>query len=324
MNPPVLSIAVPTLNRASLLGETLDLLLAQIEEAVVPIEILVSDNASEDETPKMFAASEARFPGVKYFRFDERVNIDGSFSRTVSCCKGEYILLFGDDDIPLPGFIREVTLAIREGSQLDLIYVNRLIGDATLNFTREIAHIERPYGRHTMEIGDFIERFTHQPGFVTSLIFSRRAWEGGADKVRPEYDGYSFLARVYWGAREGRAIYIGAPLLIQRRGVQAWKKEWPRYWLVAMPSILHDLDENGITGKSLAAWRENEISDFRFLIDCVVAKAYGYAVGEPFWAVSRNFQISSKRLLISHFVERCMPAFLAKWAYSRSPKMTKS
>lgn len=324
MTSPVLSIAVPTLNRAKFLPDTLDRLLAQMEEAVVPVEILVSDNASEDDTPKLFALSGARFSGVKYFRFDERTNIDGSFARAVGCCAGEYILLFGDDDVPLPGFLREVTMAIREGNDPALLYVNRLIGNSSLDSTREVAHIEQPYGRQAMRMDAFIERFTHQPGFVTSLIFSRRSWEGGADKVRPEYDGYSFLARVYWGAREGRAIYIGAPLLIQRRGVQAWKKEWPRYWLVAMPSILRDLDENGIAGKSLAAWRENEISDFRFLIDCVVAKAYGYATGEPFWAASRSFQASSKRLLISHFVERCVPAFLAKWAYSRSPKMTQS
>lgn len=319
---PNLVIAVPTLNRQVLLARTLEALRVQLPEALVEVQLKVFDNASDDGTESLFQKPDPPFPEIPYHRFADRVGIDESFARTVRQCGGDYILLFGDDDIPLPGFLREVTTALRDGDWPALMYVNRLIGNASLEKTAEVAHPFLPYGRLSLPIGEFIERFTHGPGFVSSLIFSRAAWDEGRELARAEYDGYIFLSRIYWGSRGRKAVYLGAPLLIQRRGVQAWKKEWPRYWLVGMPTLLDDLDRGKVSARSLENWQRNEVSDFRFLVDCVVAKAYGYPLGGAFWKVSRSFQPRRRRWL-SHLIEKGLPSAIAHWAYSLSPKMTK-
>ncbi len=319
---PTLAIAVPTLNRRGLLSETLRLLIAQLPEAEIEVSLCVSDNASDDGTHELFAAG-GEFETVRYHRHENRVGIDESFRRTVELAKGNFILLFGDDDIPLPGFLKEVTRALRKSADAGFLYVNRLIGDMSLKKTAEVAHEDCPFGSaQILEVGEFIERFTHWPGFVTSLVFSRRTWEEGLDAYSERFDGYSFLARVYWGARKRNAIYVPSPLLIQRRGVLAWKKEWPRYWLLSMPRMLRHFDMEGITQKAVANWLAAEVTTLRFSVDCFVAKAYGYAPRAEFWSESRSFQPSLIRRIISLGIEWFLPSVLAKALYSKSPKMT--
>jgi len=55
-----LSVCISTVNRAAFLGATLENLVAQATEE---LEIVVSDNASTDETGKVVAEYALRFPG---------------------------------------------------------------------------------------------------------------------------------------------------------------------------------------------------------------------------------------------------------------------
>jgi glycosyltransferase involved in cell wall biosynthesis len=320
MDSPVFSIVIPTLNRSRLLGVTLRELILQLGTSLVSTEIVVSDNASEDDTASLFQAK-GEFADIRAVIHETRVDIDSSFERAVAAARGEYILLFGDDDIPLPGFIHEISKLIAAPEQPAFVYVNRIIGDEALERTTEVAHPSNPYGVSIMTPGELIRRFTHWPGFISCLAFHRKTWTDGGQHGTG-YDGFNFLSRIYAGSAGRSVAYLAAPLALQRRGIQSWKKNWPRYWLISMPGLLKNLEDLGIAPGAVAGWRATSINLRNFTIDCLVAAAYGYSPVDPFWKKSRSYQSSSLLKLISLTFQYAVPEFLAAFLYKRSSKMT--
>ena len=69
---PLVSIGVPTFNRAASLQKCLASIMAQ---TYANIELIVSDNASTDETPDVIADYQNRDPRVRAFR--QPVNCEG-------------------------------------------------------------------------------------------------------------------------------------------------------------------------------------------------------------------------------------------------------
>lgn len=317
----ILSIVIPTLNRRELLEKTLDLLIKQLSDALITIELIVCDNASNDNTETLFNDCGKFANIVKYVRYDNRVDIDASFARSIALCSGKYINLFGDDDLPLPGFIKELTHTILTNDSVDLFYVNRVVGDENLLNTSFVPHPDTPYGIRVMSIDKFINEFTHWPGFVTCLVFSANAWKKSAVE-NTYFDGYNFLNRIYLGCKDKNACFIASPLVLQRRGIQSWKKFWPQYWLVSMPQLLENLEITSVTTGALATWCKKEVSTKRFLIDCFVAKAYAYPIASSFWRDSRKYQFLPARKIGSLIIQYLVPVFVAKFLYSKTNKMT--
>lgn len=101
---PLVSIIIPTYNRAHLIGETLDSVLAQTYQNW---ECIVVDDGSTDNTEELMAeymTKDARFQ--YHHRPKDRLpggNAARNYGFEVS--KGEYVQWFDDDDIMLPDFV---------------------------------------------------------------------------------------------------------------------------------------------------------------------------------------------------------------------------
>jgi glycosyltransferase involved in cell wall biosynthesis len=100
---PLLSIVIPTRERARYLRHSLNTAVACADPR---IEIVVSDNASEDDTAKVVA--EAGCANLKYVRTKERVPVSQNFESAFSNATGEYIVYLGDDDAVIPSGIRDL------------------------------------------------------------------------------------------------------------------------------------------------------------------------------------------------------------------------
>ncbi|MBC7545216.1 MAG: glycosyltransferase [Candidatus Sericytochromatia bacterium] len=117
------SILVPTYNRVAYLKDCLDSLLA----TTVPCEIIVADNASTDGTEALMATyTDAR---IRYVRHATNLGPFGNYNFLLQAATQEYLCLFGDDDIALPGCF-EAKLAILETNpQVDGAYTTTRILD---------------------------------------------------------------------------------------------------------------------------------------------------------------------------------------------------
>jgi len=105
---PLLSIVIPTRGRGLYLKHSLNAAVACKDPR---IEILVSDNASEDNTAAVVA--EQRDKRVRYVRTPRRGPVSDSFEFAFSNATGQYILYRGDDDAVLPGGIRDLLVVLQ-------------------------------------------------------------------------------------------------------------------------------------------------------------------------------------------------------------------
>lgn len=94
---PLLSICIPTYNRAKLLGSSLKVLTSQeFFQKTNAVEIVISDNFSSDNTPEICQKYANMFPEkVFYHRNDENIK-DKNFEKALSLGNGEYLKLCND------------------------------------------------------------------------------------------------------------------------------------------------------------------------------------------------------------------------------------
>lgn len=309
----LLSIVVPTLNRRVLLEETINALIKDVKGFESQVELIVINNSSDDDTEDVIG-NKLSGSIVNFLSFSDRANIDDSFLRCVNNSKGKFINIFGDDDLPFPGYVKSLLEILNTQKNLGLIYLNRLIGDENLGNVGEVAHGDSGLLNQVFSSAEFIGKFTHWPGFVSALVFNRDCWIDGESYYRNEFLGYKFLARVYAGLGAKNCVYVGIPHLVQRRGLQSWKSEWPRFWLVNMPNLLKTLEVNGIANGALTRWRTHEVTFKRLLIDCLVAKVYGYGLMDQFWFTAARYQTIYRAVAI-HLVQIFVPGFLVRGLY---------
>jgi glycosyltransferase involved in cell wall biosynthesis len=97
---PLVSIVVPTRDRAPLLRLTLATLLAQTER---DCEIIVADNASSDATPEL--VEDLRDTRVRLARVESPIPQMANWNRALAEGRGRYLALYHDDDLYDPTIV---------------------------------------------------------------------------------------------------------------------------------------------------------------------------------------------------------------------------
>jgi glycosyltransferase involved in cell wall biosynthesis len=96
----LLTIAIPTFNRVAYLKELIPELLlqcAEVDPECEKIEVLISDNASTDSTRQYIKSFQEK--RMLYYCNETNIGGDANFIECVKKAKGEYVWLFGDDEI---------------------------------------------------------------------------------------------------------------------------------------------------------------------------------------------------------------------------------
>lgn len=116
-NPPypLLSISIPTFNRAGYLELCLSQFAPEadlVNDGV--LEILVSDNCSSDSTSDVIDALRARGLAVRSIRNETNIGSDANIAQCFNEARGHYVQILGDDDLYLPGRLRDVVALLGE------------------------------------------------------------------------------------------------------------------------------------------------------------------------------------------------------------------
>jgi glycosyltransferase involved in cell wall biosynthesis len=116
-SPPLLTIAIPTLNRAYCLSRAIESALAQ---TVMDIEILVSDNGSTDETRSLL--DRYNDPRLRKFQRGETISATAHGNFLIEQSKGRYFLGLSDDDYLEPYFAERVLDLFSRHPELSFVY----------------------------------------------------------------------------------------------------------------------------------------------------------------------------------------------------------
>jgi glycosyltransferase involved in cell wall biosynthesis len=95
-NEPLVSIGVPVYNGEQFIREALDSILAQ---TYTHLEVIVSDNASTDNTGAICRDYAARDPRICYYRNPTNINVNVNFCRVFELSSGEYFMWAAADDV---------------------------------------------------------------------------------------------------------------------------------------------------------------------------------------------------------------------------------
>lgn len=105
-NPPVISIGMPVYNGAKYIREALDSLLAQ---TLSDFELIISDNASTDETRKICEEYAGKDQRIRYICQDKNLGGGFNFNYVFFQAKGRYFAWLACDDTLEPNFLEKTT-----------------------------------------------------------------------------------------------------------------------------------------------------------------------------------------------------------------------
>lgn len=141
MSKPLVSILVPNYNYGMYLRACFDSILAQTYENM---EILFSDNASTDDSFQIARTYQEQHPDrFHIWRHERNIGPSDNAEFCKKNCKGDYIILFGSDDIMKPDYVERCVGVLERYRQVGLVVVARDIVDEHGNVHHEAPFYER-------------------------------------------------------------------------------------------------------------------------------------------------------------------------------------
>lgn len=172
---PLVSIVIPSYNQGKFIRETIQ---SCLDQDYRPIEIIVQDGASKDETVEVLKSFDA--PELSWVSDPDKGVVD-AVNKGLGRARGGILTIQSSDDVFLPGAIRAAVAALQENPDAGLVY-----GDVKHIDADSVVSGEDVQGG--FDLAEYLGRFQYipQPG----TCFTRAAMEQ-AGQWR---DAYSYAA----------------------------------------------------------------------------------------------------------------------------------
>lgn len=184
MNEYILSICIPTYNRADVLKTTLSNLICEDSFLSGLVEICVSDNASTDNTRVIVTELSAKYQNIKYHRNERTTFIEENFKIVMSMANGEFIKPLNDYADYIPGKLDLMIELIRENIiEKPVIYFS----NGSVKKKEEIIFCK-----------DF-DKFVEDSSYYITWISSAGYWRSDFNSIQiPLYSSNDFFWAAYW------------------------------------------------------------------------------------------------------------------------------
>ncbi len=251
-SPPIVSVVVPTYNRAEWLDSTLRSVLKQ---TFIDFELIVVDDGSTDDTENVVQS----FPRVQYVRLQENRGVSGARNTGLSRAIGRYICFLDSDDLWC-----ERKLEVQVGWM-------ELNADYPVCYTDEI-WIRRgvrvnPMNKHRKYSGDIFRHclplciVSPSSAMLRASLFDE---VGAFDESLPACEDYDLWLRI---AVKYPFHFIEEPLIIKQGGHsdQLSRKYWgmDRFRVVALEKLLVS---NTLEGERLTLVRKTLVKKCKVLV----------------------------------------------------------
>jgi glycosyltransferase involved in cell wall biosynthesis len=208
---PKISVCIPTYNRANLLKQAIESVLSQ---TFTDFELLISDNASQDETSKVIQSF--RDPRITYIRKAKNIGLVDNWNSCLATARGPYVTILSDDDLMNPDNLAQKVRALDKNKSVGLVHANFHIIDEKGEIAKERAH---PSGSQ-----DFVEQglsflrrnlLTHNQVVPPSPVIRKECFArlGGFSKAVHYTTDFEYWMRI---SRHYDIAYLGDPLMKYR------------------------------------------------------------------------------------------------------------
>lgn len=290
----MLSICIPTYNRAEFLKECLESILLSVKGYDENVEIIISDNASTDGTRKIVEEFKFVYPNLRYHRNTENIGGERNCYVVASLANGKYLWLIGDDDKVAEIAIPTVLNKLKD--DINLIICN--FSCFSKDFKRITKKQYYKYGAidciydHNLLLGTFGISL----GFISSVIIKKDIFFVISKDEYEKYVKYSliFLIPLYSGIINNcKAAYIGSPLVYNRINspvaTGVFDLTWCDVFVNGSAIILNDLERKGYSSRIIKRAKNKTIFDY--IINYIVnAKADGRPFNDVYVSLSDNYR----------------------------------
>ena len=273
---PLLSICIPTYNRSKLLRACLLSILNQTRGYEEDVEVVVSDNCSDDDTMQVVEWAREYGP-LRYHRNESNIGAGPNFFLLSNeLAKGEFCWLIGDDDFLRKGALSRLILTLRENPKIDMFFSNCMNMDSALleQMRYPVSSIQFPEDLETFSknLNDFeLKSFDYlfdpeinpySLAFLPSSVFRRKLWVEASKQVTVSIDNFRDIETTYPHAiclaksmRMRRVFYIGNPLFIRTNSGTDWQEKYPLVWVVRLLELLDYFESLGIDRRRIRKYR---------------------------------------------------------------------
>jgi len=216
---PLLTIAIPTYNRASYLALCLKRISEELdslhEDQRKLIKVYVSNNASTDDTDKI--VSQYRLMQAGEFEVvcnGENIGADFNIVQCYSSAITPYVWILGDDDVILPGGLAKVLVALLQ-NDVDILYLNNYWFKD--DYTEKLVRYEKCDILRCKDSVDFARRTNVMLTFISGLIVRSGI---GLEHFSDVLHG-SNLSQLGWVLpllREGKCFVVVEDVVVAAKG----------------------------------------------------------------------------------------------------------
>jgi len=222
----LLSIGIPTFNRAPFLKDLLLALEQQIQQDKIPVtavRILVSDNASADATSEVVRAVAARLPHLTYFRHPQNIGFTRNAMTCVRQARGRYCWICGDDELLQAGGLKALLDLLKADPALSLVVNLRTGYSCRLNRPARFAS----YREYALACARMQPHILIEHTLVSSNVFRAELFDPVAAEAwrhTPYAHMYALLQPVI---AQGGPVMVPAFPLLEVRDQRPPFAEWP-------------------------------------------------------------------------------------------------
>lgn len=215
----LLSIFIPTYNRASVL----DSILEKVIEAVYKesISIHISDNSSTDNTKEVVKKWQNQYPYITYDCNKENIGADRNMLKIIDYNVSKYVLMLGDDDYITNNFLEEILPYLENDYKFIVLGTNS-------NYPTQIYHTAD-------EAFDFLyDKMPYGSLIMRTNIITRQI----IDKYIGTYHAYSAMAWEAFALSEsvGKAVYYNEKqVVVLGQGGKTWSSSAIDVFLYGIP-----------------------------------------------------------------------------------------
>jgi abequosyltransferase len=188
---PTLSICIPTYKRSQCLAELLDSI---AEQQTPELQVVISDDASPDDTAAVVERYRTRFHDLRFVRQPVNIGLDRNFRAVVDAADGDYVWLMGDDDRLEPRGLRLVLDALQRWPGIAGLTVGVIDYDPTMAYATGIRQM--PPTQRIEGVSKLFANLAELLGFISALVVKREMWQQFAHA--PESRAYeNYYLQVY-------------------------------------------------------------------------------------------------------------------------------
>ena len=190
-----LSICIPTFNRADFLAELLESVVHQYTNEV---EIVISDNASTDNTEIIVREFQKKYARITFNQSKFNIGPDRNFLKAIELASGEYCCLMGSDDLVFTGGLTSILDVINKNQGLSGFSIGRLMYDISMK--KQLSDLDifpmrtETFYKYSTSEEALVELAVYL-SFMSGHIFSLHEWRKYAtgDDIKEYYNGIVHL-----------------------------------------------------------------------------------------------------------------------------------